>query len=35
VQISCFVDADHAANQQTPKSQTGILIFVIKAPISL
>jgi hypothetical protein len=34
VQISCFVDADHAANRQTRKSQTGILIFVNKAPIS-
>jgi len=34
VQISCFVDADHAANRQTRKSQTGILMFVNKAPIS-
>jgi hypothetical protein len=34
VQISCFVDADHAANQQTHKSQTGIFGFLNKAPIS-
>ena len=34
VQISCFVDADHAANRQTRRSQTGILIFLNKAPIS-
>jgi hypothetical protein len=34
VQISCFVDADHAANRQIRKSQTGILGFLNKAPIS-
>jgi hypothetical protein len=34
VQISCFVDADHAANRQTSKSQTGNLCFLNKAPIS-
>jgi hypothetical protein len=34
VQISCFVDADHAANKKTRKSQTGIIIFINKAPIS-
>jgi hypothetical protein len=34
VQISCFVDADHAANRQTRKSQTDMLCFLNKAPIS-
>jgi hypothetical protein len=29
----CFVDADHAGNKVTRKSQTGILIFCNKAPI--
>jgi len=33
VDITCFVDADHAGNLVTRRSQTGILIFVNKAPI--
>ena len=33
VQITCFVDADHAGDQVTRRSRTGILIFVNKAPI--
>ncbi len=31
--ISCFVDADHAGNQVTRRSHTGIIIFCNKAPI--
>jgi len=31
VEISCFVDADHAGNLATRQSQTGILIFINKA----
>ena len=34
VQINCFVDADHAGNIVTRRSQTGILIFLNMAPIS-
>jgi len=33
VEISCFIDADHAGNLATRQSQTGILIFINKAPI--
>ena len=33
VQITCFVDADHAGDQVTRRSRTGILIYVNKAPI--
>ena len=33
VQINCFVDADHAGNVMTRRSQTGILIFLNMAPI--
>ena len=33
VQITCFVDADHAGDQVTRRSRTGILIFVNRAPI--
>jgi len=31
--LTCFVDAGHANNQKDRRSQTGILIFVNKAPI--
>jgi hypothetical protein len=33
VQINCFVDADHAGNRITRRSQTGILIFLNRSPI--
>ena len=33
VTTSCFVDANHAGNVKDRRSQTGILIFVNKAPI--
>jgi hypothetical protein len=33
VQINCFVDADHAGNRVTRRSQTGVLIFLNRAPI--
>jgi len=33
IEISCFVDADHTGNLATRWSQTGILIFINKAPI--
>ena len=33
VVLSCFVDANHARNQKDWRSQTGILIFINKAPI--
>ena len=32
VNITCFVDANHAGNVKDRRSQTGILIFVNKAP---
>ena len=31
--LTCFVDANHAGNQKDRRSQTGILIFINKAPI--
>ena len=31
--ITCFVDANHAGNQKDRRSQTGILIFVNRAPV--
>ena len=31
--ISCFVDADHAGNKLTRRSHTGIIIFLNSAPI--
>ena len=31
--VTCFVDANHAGNVQNRRSQTGILIFVNRAPI--
>ena len=33
VQINCFVDADHAGNVVTRRSQTGVLIYLNMAPI--
>ena len=33
VQISCFVDADHAGDSVTRRSRTGVLIFLNSAPI--
>jgi len=33
VRIGCFVDANHAGNLLTRRSHTGILIFVMNAPI--
>ena len=34
VTTHCFVDADHAGNKVTRRSQTGILIFINRAPIT-
>jgi hypothetical protein len=33
VNTTCFVDANHAGNLVTCRSQTGILLFVMKSPI--
>jgi len=33
VQMNVFVDADHAGNPLTRRSQTGILLYLNKAPI--
>ena len=33
VSTHCFVDADHAGNHVTRRSQTGILLFVNRAPV--
>ncbi len=33
VEISCFVDADHAGNLLTRRSHSGVLIFLNKVPI--
>jgi hypothetical protein len=33
VSTHCFVDADHAGNLVTRRSQSGILLFVNRAPI--
>jgi hypothetical protein len=33
VVMSCFVDADHAGDKQTRRSQTGFIIFLNNAPI--
>ena len=32
-ELNCFVDADHAGNQITRQSHTGVLLFVCRAPI--
>jgi hypothetical protein len=34
VYTHCFVDANHAAYKSTRKSQTGILMFLNKAPVN-
>jgi hypothetical protein len=34
VTMHCFVDADHAGDQMTRRSHTGVLIFVNRAPIT-
>ena len=33
VNVSCFVDADHAGNKITRGSHTGVIIFLNSAPI--
>jgi len=33
VSTSCFVDADHAGCKATRRSHTGVILFVMKAPI--
>ena len=33
VSTYCFVDEDHAGDRATRRSQTGVLIFINKAPI--
>ena len=33
VHTTCFVDADHAGNVVTRQSHTGVLIYVMNAPI--
>ena len=33
VEIHCFVDASHAADKVTRRSQTGILIFINRSPV--
>ena len=33
VSMHCFVDSDHAANTITRCSQTGLLLFVNRAPV--
>ena len=33
VSTHCFVDADHAGNTVTRRSQTGLLLFVNRSPI--
>lgn len=34
VSMHCFVDADHASNRVTRRSQTGIIVFLNRAPIA-
>ncbi len=34
VSTHCFVDADHAGNRVTRRSQSGILLFVNRAPVT-
>ena len=33
VQLNCFVDASHGSDKATRRSQTGVLIFINRAPI--
>ena len=33
IRITCFVDSDHASNQITRRSHTGIIIYIQNAPI--
>jgi len=33
VQITCYVDSDHASNQVTRRSHTGIIIYIQNSPI--
>jgi len=33
VQMTCFVDADHAGCRETRRSHTGVIIFINRAPI--
>jgi hypothetical protein len=33
VRIHCFVDANHASDKSTRRSQTGVLLFINRAPI--
>jgi len=33
VEVHCFVDASHASDKETRRSQTGILIFINRSPI--
>jgi len=33
VDVSCFIDADHARNLLTRRSHSGVLIFLNKAPV--
>lgn len=33
VQMTCFVDADHAGDLQTRRSRTGVLLYLNKSPI--
>ena len=33
ISLHCFVDADHASDKVTRRSQTGIIIFGNKAPL--
>jgi len=33
VEVTCFVDADHAGNLATRRAHSGVLIFINKAPV--
>lgn len=33
VEMTCFVDSDHAGDLLTRRSRTGVLVFLNKAPI--